>query len=185
VINRFDTMEKPFLLGNLKLDEAALRKIFIYNLNKIYPILLHLENHLPELAGTTCYGDLQNAILELTSEVNIQATRIDDIFLQLKEVPVRKVSPATNCVLQVLVPDSGYSYLDGLSKDLSLVFHLQKVLNIKKNYFYILKSIAGSFNNINIKQHLQYSCDECEDNQLIFKLIAKEYMESSINPFLV
>lgn len=177
-------MEKPFLCGNIKLDEAALRRAFLYNLNKIHPVLLHLVDHLPGLADESCYGDLQNAIQELLAEVIIHLKRINTIFLQLKTVPENKKSLLLIRVLEILLPDDEQLPDDHLSKDLFLVFHIQKILNIKKNYFHILKSIAGSLNNIDIKKYLQYCCDECEDNQLIFKLIAKEYMESSINTFL-
>lgn len=177
-------IEKPFLCGNIKLDEAALQNAFIYNLNQIHPVLLHLIDHLPALANATCYGDLQNAIQELLSEVVIHLNRINTIFLQLKTVPENKKSLMLVRVLEVLLPDEEEQLPDNLSKDLFLVFHIQKILNVKKNYFYILKSIAGSLNNIDIKMYLQYCCDECEANQLTFKLIAKEYMESSINTFL-
>ncbi len=177
-------VEKPFLYGNIKLDEAALRTAFLYNLNKIHPILLHLVDHLPDLANETCYGDLQNAIQELLSEVVIHLNRINTIFLQLKAVPDSKKNLMLIRVLEVLLPDKDEQLLDHLSKDLFLVFHIQKILNIKRNYFYILKSISGSLNNIDIKKYLQYCYDECEDNLLMFRLIAKEYMESSINTFL-
>lgn len=177
-------IEKPFLYGNIKLDETALRSAFLYNLNKIHPVLQHLVEHLPGLANETCYGDLQNAIQELLSEVIIHLNRINTIFSQLKTVPDNKKSLAQTRILEILLPDREEYLSDHLSKDLFLVFHIQKVLNIKRNYFYILKSISSSLNNIDIKKYLQHCYDECEDNQLMFRLIAKEYMESSINTFL-
>ncbi len=177
-------MEKPFLSGNLKLDEASLRKIFIYNLNKIFPILLYLKNTLPSMAHYSFYGDLQNVIEELLSEVHVQIERVNDIFTELKEVPVEENDPVNIKLLQILTCNNDYEPMDNLSKDLSLVFYLQRIIAIKTNYFYILKSISNSFNSINIKQHLQYSCDECKENKLLFRLIAKEYMETSINNFL-
>ncbi len=175
-------MEKPFLSGNLKLDEASLKRIFIYNLNQVYPVLLHLADSLPILAKSIFYGDLHNAAEELLSEVKVQLDRVDAIFVHLKEVPKNSNTP--NDKIQFLTFDNEDELLDGLSKDLALVFYLQKIIAVKKNYFHILKSIGNSLNDINIKQYLQYSCDECEENQMIFRLIAKEYMESTINKFL-
>lgn len=177
-------MEKPYLSGNLKLDEDALRKIFICNLNQIYLILLCLTECLPVIAKAACYGDLENVINELLQEVKMQLFRINDIFIQLDLPPNEKCPSATNKIWQMLVHQYEYEQMDNLSKDLSIVFHLQKILTIKENYFQTLKSIANSLNSINIKQHLQYSCDECRFNKETITLVAKEYMESSINTFL-
>ncbi|RYY08080.1 MAG: DUF892 family protein [Sphingobacteriaceae bacterium] len=177
-------MEKPYLNNNTKLDEQALQKTFIYNLNKIHPVLLHLNNQLPCLADESCYGDLENAITELSVEVKIHVTRINTIFETLSVAPSTEKCSVMIRTLKVLLPDKKDFFLDNLSKDLHLVFHIQKILNIKRNYYSILKSIAGSLNNIDVKQYLQCNYDECEMNQNMFKLIAKEYMDSSINPFL-
>lgn len=180
----YNIMEKPYLNNNTKLDEQALRKAFIYNLNKIHPVLLHLSTQLPCLADESCYGDLNNAITELSAEVKIHVIRINTIFEALSVTPNPKKTSVIIRTLKVLIPDRNDYLLDNLSKDLHLVFHIQKILNIERNYYSILKSIASSLNNIGIKQHLQYNYDECESNQTMFKLIAKEYMESSINHFL-
>ncbi|RYE35279.1 MAG: DUF892 family protein [Sphingobacteriaceae bacterium] len=177
-------MEKPYLNNNTKLDEQALQKAFIYNLNKIHPVLLHLSTHLPCLADKSCYGDLENAITELSAEVKVHVTRLNIIFEILSTTPSNKNSSVIIRTLNVLLPDKNDYLLDNLSKDLNLVFHIQKILSIKKYYYAILKSIAGSLNNIGIKQYLQYNCDDCESNQNMFKLIAKEYMDSSIDQFL-
>ncbi|RYY07308.1 MAG: DUF892 family protein [Sphingobacteriaceae bacterium] len=176
-------MDKPYLNGTIKLDELALRKTFIYNLNKINPILTQLTLQLPHLAKASYYGDLQNAITELLAEVKVQVNRIEIIFKELRVIPDQKISLVLSYTLKSLLADKN-DLTDNLSKDLYLVFHIQKLLSIKKSYYSVLKSIAGSLNNIDIKQCLQYNHDECEDNQVIFKLIAKEYMESSINHFL-
>lgn len=177
-------MEKPFLSGNLKLDEASLKKIFIYNLNQIFPILLYLKHTLPLMEKYIFFGDLQNVIDELLSEVQVQVNRVNEIFIELKEVPYEENDKVNIKLLQILAYNNESEPCDNLSKDLSLVFYLQRIIAIKTNYFYILKSISNSFNSINIKQHLQYSCDECKENKLLFRLIAKEYMETSINNFL-
>lgn len=178
-------MEKPFLSGNLKLNEDALKKIFLYNLNQVYLILLRLSEVLPQIAKSTCFGDLENVIDQLLVEVKFQIIRVEDIFKQLNKVPMKKYSRDTEEILKLLTQKYEYEQIDNLSKDLSLVFHLQKVVLIMKNYFYILKSIDSSLNSLNIKQYLQYSYDEYEDNRTTFMLIAKEYMESNINNFLL
>ena len=177
-------MEKPFLSGSIKVDEESLKKIFIFNLNQTYSILLYLGDYLPILAKAACYGDLENVIEEFLSEVNIQSHRISDIFILLKEVPVEKNNFAVQKLLPFLVTEDADKAVDGLLKDLSLVFYLQRVVALKHSYFFILKSISNSLNNTNIKQYLQYNFKECEENQVLFKLIAKEYKESSINVFL-
>ena len=177
-------MKKPYLDNHTKLDEPALQRAFIYNLNKIHPLLIKFKNQLSYLADESCYGDLENAIQELSAEVASHVARIDIIFNTLHKNPDMQHSISTQSILSVLVPDENSYLQDNLSKDLSLVFYIQKILSVKKFYYSTLKSIAGSLNNIDIKQYLQYSYDECESNQTMFKLIAKEYMESSINPFL-
>ncbi len=180
----YNLMEKPYLNNNTKLDEQALRKAFIYNLNKIHPILIHLNSHLPCLADESCYGDLENAITELCAEVKVQVTRLDTIFTALCATPLDQKNIVITRTLNNLLPDKNRPFSDNLLKDLNLVFHIQKILNIEIYYYCILKSIASSLNNISIKQYLQYNSDECESNQTMFKLIAKEYMDSSIDQFL-
>ncbi len=170
--------------GNLKLDETSLRKIFLYNLNQIFFVLLHLADRLPLMAKETCYGDLQNVVEELLSEVLDHIYRLDNIFTELKEAPAARNTCSDKKIAYFLTQDDEDEQLDNLSKDLSLVFHLQKIMAVKCNYYFVLRSISNSFNNINIKQNLQYSCDECERNISMFRLIAKEYMETSINKFL-
>lgn len=177
-------MEKPYLNGTIKLDESALQKAFVYNLNKINPVLLQLDEQLPCMAEESCYGDLQNAITELSTEVKNQINRVDTIFKKLRVIPNGKICTNMDFRLRALFPDKNNYLLDNLSKDLYLVFHIQEILSIKRNYYSILRSIAGSLNSIDINQYLQYSYDECEDNQNVFKMIAKEYMESSINTYL-
>jgi len=178
-------MEKPFLLNNLKLDEEALRKIFVFNLNQIHLILLYLTECLPLIAKATCYGDLENIINEeILSDVKVQLFRISDIFMQLNIVPNQNCPSKLNELLPNLNYKYEYEQMDSLSKDLSIVFYLQKLLSIKENHFQILKSIANSLNSINIKSYLQYNCDECKNNKEMLTLVAKDYIESNINTFL-
>ncbi|RYY07435.1 MAG: hypothetical protein EOP43_03280 [Sphingobacteriaceae bacterium] len=178
-------MEKPYLSGNLKLDESSLRKIFSYNLNQTYSILLHIEDQLPKLAKVVYYGDLHNVVEELLSDVKIQINRLDEIFFHLKEVPTEKNNPNFSEKFQFITPEYEYEPVDNLLRDLSYVLYLQKIIGIKTNCFFILKSIAHPLNNINVKQCLLYNFDNCKDNQLMIRLVAKEYMESNINNFLM
>ncbi|MGI4020450.1 MAG: DUF892 family protein [Janthinobacterium lividum] len=178
-------MEKPYLSGNLKLDESSLKKIFLHNLNQTYSVLLHIADHLPKLAKVVYYGDLQNVVEELLSEVKVQINRLNEVFFHLKEVPAEKDNFHATKEFQFLTPEYEYEPADNLLKDLSFVLYLQRVIGIKVNCFYILKSIAHPLNNTNIKQSLMYSFDECSENLLMVRLIAKEYMESNINNFLL
>ncbi len=177
-------MEKPFLCGNLQLNENSLNRVFLFNLNQIYSILQSLTQSLPILAEKTYYGDLQNVVEELLSEVYEQAGHVETIFLQLKEVPIKHCSPTANDIFQL----ANYYHEDEnqhkLSNDLALVFHLQQILVVKCHYFHLLKSIANSLNDITVKENIQYCFDQCAENQTLFKLIAKEYMESRVNVFL-
>lgn len=178
-------MEKPYLSGNLKLDEPSLKKIFSSNLNQTYSVLLHIAEQLPELAKVVYYGDLHNVVEELLSEVKVQIDRLNEVFFYLKEVPAEKTNFDATKELQFLTPEYGYEPADNLLGDLSHVLYLQKIIGIKISYFYILKSIAHPLNNTNIKQCLLHSFNECLENQLMVRLVAKEYMESNINNFLL
>lgn len=177
-------MEKPFLLNNYKLDEASLKKVFLHNLNELYPILLNLSAVLPQFALATCFGDLQNVIEELLFELEIQIDRVDEVFLSLKEVPLCCKNLSENYVLQNPIPDLENDLMTDLTKDLLLIFAIQKNIAVKTNYFNILKSIANSLNDINIKENIQHCYNECEENTLLFKLIAKEYSENNINSYI-
>ncbi len=176
-------MEKPFLCGNLKLNEQSLKQVFVFNLNQVYAVLKSLTQSLPILAGKTCYGDLQNVIEELLSEVYQQLGYVETIYWQLNKVPTATegFQPVPISEIKICPVDENQT---DLSHDLSLVFHLQQVLVIKKYYFQTLKLISNSLNDIIIKENIQYCYNQCADNQTIFKLVTKEYMESSINAFL-
>lgn len=177
-------MEKPYLLNNYKLDEFALKKVFLHNLNELYPVLLHLAESLPNLAQATCFGDLQNIIEQLSMEVNNQIIITYDIYTQLKEIPADPQNFADECIIQAKIPVFADELMDNLSKDLLIIFFLQKIIAVKRSYFYILKSIANCLHSTNIKEYLQYCFNECEDNIKLFQLVAKEYAESNINNFL-
>jgi ferritin-like metal-binding protein YciE len=177
-------MEKPYLTSNLKIDEDALKKTFICKLNELYLILLSLTQCLPLIAKATNFGDLENVIEQLLSEVKIQIFRIDQIFVLFNIIPNDNNFLSVSKILQLLPHKYEYGQMDNLSKDLSIVFHLQKILAIQHNYFHILKSIANSLNNISIKQYLQYSCDECKDSKEMLDNVAKDYIESHIDGFL-
>lgn len=176
-------MDKPYLSANTKLDESALEKLLLDNLNNTYCFLLQFEQVLPDLAKDACFGDLENAIDELLTEVKLQISRLLEIFNQLGAKPNNE----NNDIEQSL---SNYNTIfldeskDNLLTDLSIVFFLKRILSIEKSYFSTLKLILGSLNDIHTKQSVQYCLDECEDNLIIFVLIAKEYMESNINNFL-
>lgn len=177
-------MEKPFLCGNLKLNESSLKEVFLFNLNQIYSVLKNLTLSLPVLADKTCYGDLQNVIEELLSEVYEQLDYVEVIYLQLKEEPAESTSFDPSHIFEIKICAVNDETQNELSNDLSLVFHLQQVLVIKNYYFQLLKSISNSLNDLIIKENIQYCYDQCTDNQIVFKLLAKEYMESRINAFL-
>ncbi|MEX8547154.1 MAG: DUF892 family protein [Mucilaginibacter sp.] len=177
-------MEKPFLCGNLQLNENSLNKVFLFNLNQIYSILQSLTQSLPVLADKTCFGDLHFVVEELLSEVFEQIGHIETVFLQLKEVPAKIGSPTANDILKLAIGYHEDENQHKLSNDLALVFHLQQILVVKCHYFQLLKSIANSLNDITVKENIQYCFDQCAENQTLFKLIAKEYMESRVNVFL-
>jgi hypothetical protein len=177
-------MEKPFLCGNLKLNEQSLKQVFLFNLNQIYSVLKDLTHSLPVLADQTCYGDLQNVIEELLSEVYQQLGYVEVIYWQLNEVPTENDGFRPKAISEINICPVDEGDQQSLSSDLSLVFHLQQVLVVKNYYFQMLKSISNSLNDVIIKENIQYCYDQCADNQTVFKLIAKEYMESRINAFL-
>lgn len=177
-------MEKPFLCGNLQLNETSLNRIFLANLNQIYFILQSLTQSLPVLAAETCYGDLHFVVEELLSEVHEQIGCVEIIFLQLKEAPAKKSGTPVNIGLQAITQNQEDENQHNLSNDLALVFQLQQTLVVKNHYFHLLKSISNSLNNIIIKENIQYCFDQCAENQVIFQLVAKEYIESRVNIFL-
>lgn len=178
-------MEKPYLSGNLKLDESSLKTIFLHNLNQTYSVLLHIADQLPKLTKVVYYGDLHNVVEELLLEVKVQINRLNEVFFHLKETPAEKNNFDNTQELKFLTPEYNYEPTNNLLRDLSFVLYLQRIVGVKINCFSILKSIAHSLNNINIKQCLLYNFDECTENQLMLRLIAKEYMESNINNFLL
>src|SRR5476651_1494526 len=66
--------------GDLKLNDAALDKIFIKQLDNIYCIKKHLLIVLPKLAEKASFPDLRGAIVENIDQVKVQILRMDVIY---------------------------------------------------------------------------------------------------------
>jgi ferritin-like metal-binding protein YciE len=163
------------LNGDMKLDEAALTKLFLKQLDNIYCIKKHLVTVLPSLADKASFPDLKTAILENADQIKVQILRMDVIY---------KIYSATykthNCLgvktlsLEAYVATKIESQ-SLIERDLALLIHLQITESVEMAYFSVLRNIAVNLNNREVIALLDENFETATSSKKLYELIAKEY----------
>ncbi len=162
--------------GDLKLDDAALTKLFLKQLDNIYCIKKHLLKVLPGLADKASFPDLKEAILENTDQIKLQVLRMDVIY---------KIYGAAyknhNCMGVKTMSLEAYIAAkvedqSAVDRDLALLIHLQITESVEMAYFGVLKNIAASLDNKEVQALLDQNFDTAVNSKKLYELIAKEYI---------
>jgi ferritin-like metal-binding protein YciE len=162
--------------GNLKLDNAALTKLFLKQLDNIYCIKKHLLTILPSLADKACFPDLRDAILESADLIKVQLLRMDVIYKIYKTSCKIK-----NCVGVKTLSLEAYlaariEEQSPVERDLALLIHLQITESVEMAYFDVLRHIADSLNNKEVQTLLEQNFEAAVSSKKLYQLIAKEYI---------
>ena len=162
--------------GDLKMDNAALKKLFLKQLNNIYCIKKHLIQTLPSLADEASFPDLKEAIAESIDQLKMQILRMEVIYKILsskysgeKCMGVKTMS--LEAYIAARVEDQS-----PVERDMSLLIHLQITESVEMAYFGVLKNIAASLNNKEIEVLLSQNFDSATSSKKLYDLIAREYI---------
>jgi ferritin-like metal-binding protein YciE len=162
--------------GQLKLDDASLKKIFLKQLDNIYCIKKHLLKVLPSLADKASFLDLKDAILESLDQIKMQVLRMDVIY----KIFTAKYNEA-HCIDIKTMSLEAYvtakvEEQSPVERDLSLLIHLQITESVEMAYFNVLKNLAFNLNNKEVEQLLNQNFETAVDSKKLYELIAKEYI---------
>ncbi|NNU34857.1 DUF892 family protein [Mucilaginibacter sp. S1162] len=158
------------------LDKQLQYKVFVHNLNRIFFAKTYLDKKMPSLIAMASFKGLQLGIGEFWEDVKKQIARMEMIYKIIGESPSDK-----NCnPLKAIIKDEfclDQKHELAILNDMDLIMYMQMLEHINIACFGLLKTIAGQLNYTEIEQLLKECFDECVDNDELFVLIAKEYVE--------
>jgi ferritin-like metal-binding protein YciE len=159
------------------LSEETLKEVFQHHLNRIYNGKCFLHKTLPSLIDLASFKGLQLAIEEFGGDVAKQIERMELIYKMIDEVPVNDdCNPIKNIVKDEFCMDESQTI--PLLNDLDLMLYVQVLEHVNITSYRMLIMLAKTLKYDNIKQLLQESFDESQENDKLFTLIAKEYITS-------
>ena len=159
-------------------DAVFLKQTFLHHLNRIYNAKCLLREHTPRLVGLASFTDLQSAVKEFGGDVKKQLERMETIYKLIGETPSPQIcNPIKSIIKDEFYLEEGQNI--PLLNDLDLVLYLQLLEHINITSYRMLIMIAKILKYNEIKQLLTENFDESEDNDLLFTLIAKEYLKAN------
>lgn len=162
--------------GDQKLDEAALKKLFLKQLDNIYCIKKHLIQVLPSLSDKASFPDLKNAIVEAIDQIKMQILRMDVIYKMFsakynEERCIGIKTMSLEAYIAAKVEDQ-----QPVERDMALLIHLQITESVEMAYFSVLKNIASNLNNKDVEILLSQNLESAVSSKKLYELIAKEYI---------
>jgi ferritin-like metal-binding protein YciE len=162
--------------GDLKLDDTALTKLFLKQLDSIYCIKKHLLTVLPSLADKASFPDLREAILESADLIKVQVLRMDVIYKIYKtSCKIQNCMGVKTLSLEAYIAAT-VEEQSPLERDLALLIHLQITESVEMAYFDVLKHMADSLNNKEVQILLAQNFEAAVSSKKLYQLIAKEYI---------
>jgi len=162
--------------GDLKLDDAALNKLFLKQLDNIYCIKKHLLEVLPPMADSASFAGLRNAILQNVDQLKLQILRMDLIYKLY-----RAKYSNHNCIGVKTLSLEAYIATRGqeqsvVERDFALLIHLQITESVEMAYFTMLRNIAASLDNREVEALLDENFNAANGSKKLYELIAREYI---------
>lgn len=157
------------------LTEELLKEVFIHHLTRIYNGKCFLHKTLPALTGLASFEGLKLAIEEFAGDVAKQIERMEAIYKAIHREPKNDdCNPIKNIVKDEFCLDENQTI--PLLNDLDLMLYVQVLEHVNITSYRMLIMLAKTLKYDNIKQLLQESFDESQENDKLFTLIAKEYI---------
>jgi ferritin-like metal-binding protein YciE len=151
-------------------------KVFVHNLNRIYFAKTYLDKKMPNLIEMASFKGLELGMNEFWEDVKKQISRMNKIYKLINEIPSDK-----NCnPLKAIIKDEfclDQKHEIAILNDMDLIMYMQMLEHINIACYGLLKVIASQLKYQEIEQLLKECFDECVDNDQLFVLIAKEYVQ--------
>lgn len=158
-------------------DPTVLRLHFVHHLNRVYFGKTYLQTHLPKLITQSSLKKLQFAIQEVVEDVNKQVSRIEEIYRIIDAEPTNENCVPIIAVFKDAFEPQDYETDNLLLNDVDIILYLQLLEHINMTSYRMLKILARSLNYQEVEQLLIESFDESSDNDILFVLIADEYVK--------
>jgi ferritin-like metal-binding protein YciE len=156
-----------------------LKQIFLHHLNRIYNGKSFLRDRLNQLVGMAAFKGLNLALEEFGDDVVKQLVRMEEIYALIGEKPADDECNPIRSIVQEEFCIDGKQTIPVIN-DLDIMLYVQVLEHINITSYRMLKMLATTLKYAEIKQLLTENFDESTDNDKLFTLIAKEYIDADI-----
>ncbi len=153
-----------------------MEKLFGDQLNAILCALEHLEGNLKDMAELASFEDLKFAFEENLDETSPQILRVKSIITDLN-FEVSKDS----CLAMAEIIDEAYDAIKrfkekSIERDMALLFYSNIIKHVEIAAYQMMKILADELKYKEASYKININLDETYDNNVLFKLITKEYI---------
>ncbi len=159
-----------------KLNTNQLKQTFIHNLNRMYFGKLLLSQKMDELIESASSKALRLALTEMAGDVINQINRMSEMYGLINEKPANEV----NNPLKAIIKDEfclGTSGETEIINDMDIILYVQILEHINITAYRLLKLTSPVFNNKKVEELLMECFDESVDDDQLFVLVSKEYID--------
>ncbi len=159
-----------------KLNADQLRETFVHNLNRMYFGKLLLSQKMDELIKTASSKALKLALTEMYQDVINQINRMSDMYGLINERPTNE----NNNPLKAIIKDEfclGTSGESAIINDMDIILYVQILEHINITAYRLMKLTASALNNKKVEELLMECFDESVEDDQLFVLISKEYID--------
>ena len=157
------------------LDSEVLKHVFVHNLNRIYFGKCYLDKNLEHLISIASFDALKLAIEEFWEDIKKQIERMNAIYELMAETPSDKnCNPIRSIIKDNFCLDEHQEF--PILTDMDLISYLKLLEHINITACEMLKIIAKKLKMDDVNQLLTECFDESIDNDHLFMLISKEYI---------
>ncbi|WP_460693907.1 DUF892 family protein [Mucilaginibacter puniceus] len=163
-------------MATKKLNPTELRQAFAHNLNRMYFGKLLLSQKMSPLIESASSKALKLALKEMHQDVINQINRMSDIYGLINEKPANE----SNNPLKTLIKDEFCLKTSGESaiiNDMDIILYVQILEHINITAYRLMKMTAPTLNNKKVEQLLTECFDESVDDDQLFVLVSKEYID--------
>lgn len=161
--------------NNSNPDPNLLQKVFIHHLDRVYNGKCFLRENLDQLIDLVSFDGLRLAMGEFAHDVTSQINRMKTIYSLVNETPSDVIrNPIKSIVADKFFIDE--QQVMPVINDLDVILYVQLLEHVNITSYRMLTMIAKSLKMDEVIQLLTENNDESKDNDVLFQLIAKEYI---------
>ncbi len=163
------------------MDKASMEKLFGDQLNAILCALEHLAGNLEEMAKLASFEDLKFAFEENLEETKPQIERVKEIIHDF-DLEISN----EGCLAMADIIDEAYKaskrFKDkSIERDMSLLFYSNIIKHVEIGAYQMMKILADELKYEEASYKININMDESYDNNVLFKLITKQYIVKKLN----